>query len=201
MIYVYDIIIILFSFGLFGLLHSWLASNKVKLFVAKQGIAFLAFYRFIYNIISLYLFVIIMYFIPRPSFPIYDLAYPYDIIILIPQMISLIFLLYSLKYFSLGEFAGVSQIIRWFKKEFKADEGDEKSVLRLDGLYKISRHPVYLFSMLFLLFRPAMDLFYLTMLFCFGLYFYIGSIYEERKLEEKYGETYTIYKSKVRRFI
>jgi len=201
MIYAYEVIVILLAFSIFGFLHSWLASNKVKSFIKEQGTSFLAFYRFIYNIFSIYIIAIFMYFIPRPDLIIYDLKYPYDLIMLIPQYICLIMVIITFGHSNLGELSGISQIKRWFKNEFGENEADEKTSLRIDGLYKISRHPLYLFITLFLIFRPVMDLFYLTILICSIAYFYIGSIYEERKLEEKFGKEYTEYKKTVRRFI
>jgi len=62
------------------------------------------------------------------------------------------------------------------------------------------RHPIYFFSMMFLLFRPVMDLFYLTCLICIIIYFCIGSYYEEKRLVEKFGEDYIKYRKAVPRF-
>ena len=201
MIYAYEIITILFCSSIFGFLHSWLASNKVKSFIRKQGIAFIAFYRYIYNIFALFLIAMFMYIIPRPDLVIYDLKYPYDLLMLIPQFISLVFVIAAFLNNDLGELSGISQIIRWFKKEYAEEDSDEKTILNTGGLYKFSRHPLYLFIMLFLLFRPVMDLFTLTIDVCFAAYFYIGSIYEEWKLEDRFGSAYTEYKKRVRRFI
>ena len=201
MIYAYDIIVILLCSFIFGFLHSWLASNKVKRFIRKQGITFIAFYRYIYNIFTIFLIAMFMYIVPRPDLIIYDLKYPYDLLMLIPQFVSLVFVIAAFLNNDLGELSGISQIIRWFKKEYTEDDNDERTVLNTGGLYKFSRHPLYLFIMLFLLFRPVMDLFSLTINVCCAAYFYIGSIYEERKLEEKFGEAYREYKKRVRRFI
>jgi protein-S-isoprenylcysteine O-methyltransferase Ste14 len=201
MIYAYEIIIILFCSSIFGFLHSWLASNKVKSFIRKQGTVFIAFYRYIYNIFSIFLIAMFMYIVPRPDLIIYDLKYPYDLFMLIPQFISLVLVIAAFLSNDLGELSGISQIIRWFKKEYTEEDNDERTSLTTAGFYKYSRHPLYLSIMLFLVFRPVLDLFSLTLDVCFAAYFYIGSIYEERKLEEKFGQEYTEYKKRVRRFI
>jgi len=50
------------------------------------------------------------------------------------------------------------------------------------------------------MFRPVMDLFYLTFLICIVAYFYVGSYYEEKKLVRQFGEVYEIIKKKYREF-
>jgi len=44
-------------------------------------------------------------------------------------------------------------------------------------------------------------LFYLISIICAMVYFYIGSIYEEKKLVERYGELYIQYQSFVPRIL
>ncbi len=136
---------------------------------------------------------------PKPDIIIYDLPGPFDIIILILQFLSLAGLLWSFKYFSGKEFLGIKQVERYLNNNYLIDELDEKLTLKISGPYKFSRHPVYLFSILFLLFRPIMDLFYVTVFICALAYFYVGSIYEERKLVENFGEIYREYQNQVPR--
>jgi protein-S-isoprenylcysteine O-methyltransferase Ste14 len=71
--------------------------------------------------------------------------------------------------------------------------------LKIEGPYKYMRHPVYFFSILFLIFRPYMDLTYLTLVICLIAYFYIGSYYEEKKLIEVFGDEYKVYQKNVPR--
>lgn len=97
------------------------------------------------------------------------------------------------------EFLGFSQIKRFSQENYNTDDLDEKMELRIDGPFKYSRHPIYLFSSLFLMLRPTMDLFYLIFLINMLLYFYIGSYYEEKKLLTIFGDTYKNYKRSVPR--
>jgi methanethiol S-methyltransferase len=138
---------------------------------------------------------------PKPYLVVYDLPNPFDLIILVPQFISLAGVLWSLRYFSLSEFIGVSQVIRWKNKEYNENDLDEKLTLRIEGPYKYSRHPLYFFIIAYLLFRPAMDLFYFVFFICISSYFYIGSIYEEKKLIETFGNEYRQYMKSVPRII
>jgi methanethiol S-methyltransferase len=201
MSYAADVIIILIAFALFGYTHSLLASNKLKRIAAAKFGSLIAFYRLIYNFISFISLYILYLLLPQPNLLIYDLPNPWDLIILIPQILSIIGIVWSARYFNLWEFIGFSQIKRWIEGSYDIKELDEKYSFRIDGPYKLTRHPVYLFSITFLLFRPAMDLFYLVIFILIVVYFYIGSVYEEKKLTELFGEDYSRYKEEVPRII
>ncbi|KAB2841082.1 MAG: isoprenylcysteine carboxylmethyltransferase family protein [Melioribacteraceae bacterium] len=192
-----DVLIIIFLFVLFGISHTILASNKIKQRIVEGAGNKIAYYRLFYNFISLISFLIIYEISPKPDVVIYDLNYPWDIIILVPQVLSLFGLIWSVKHVDLKEFLGISQIKRYLKNEYKINELDEHSELIIKGAYKYSRHPIYFFSILFLGFRPVMDVFYLTFFFCLIVYFIIGSVYEEKKLVEKFGAEYLEYQKRV----
>lgn len=188
-----DVFLTFLMFGVFAFFHSMLATNKLKSkFIEKSG-NLIAFYRLFYVIISLITFWIVYIYAPHSDLNIYDLPHPFDLLILIPQFLSLAGLLWCLKFFSIKEFLGINQIIRWKDRCYNINESDELLTLRIEGPYKYSRHPVYFFSILFLLFRPEMDLFYASLLIAIISYFYIGTFYEERKLVEKFGEIYIDY--------
>ena len=192
-----NILLIIFLFLLFGWSHSVLASNKIKEAVRINFPQLLPFYRLSYNIVSLFTFYLFWTFSPKPDVILYDLSSPFDIIILLPQFASLLALLWTLKYVDGKEFLGISQIQRWKAGVYIDEELDETSVLRIEGPYKFSRHPIYLFSIFFLLFRPTMNLFYFVFVLCSLLYFSIGSFYEEKKLVERFGSDYVSYQKNV----
>ena len=195
--YAVDVLIIIFLFALFGYSHSLLASNKIKRFAVSYAGNYIAFYRLVYNILSTVTVYALFKILPHPDIIIYDLKYPYDFIILVLQFISLAGFIWSLKFINVKEFLGVSQIERWFNNQYDVNELDENLTLRIRGAYRFMRHPLYFFSIMFLLFRPVMDIFYLTCLICIIIYFYIGSYYEEKRLIEKFGEEYIKYKKEV----
>ena len=199
MILLGNILLIIFLFLLFGWLHSLTASNKIKEFARERFPKLLPFYRLFYNIVSLLTFYLFWELSPKPDIILYDLAPPFDMIILLPQFVSLIGLLWTIKFVDGKEFLGISQIQRWKSGTYKEDELDETSVLRIEGPYKFSRHPIYLFSILFLLFRPTMNIFYFVFVLCSLLYFSIGSFYEEKKLVEHFGGDYVSYQKNVSR--
>ena len=195
---VVDVLIIIVLFAIFSYIHSLLASEKVKIqFKNKLG-ELIAFYRILYNLFSVISLYIIYELSPKPHISIYDLQNPYDLIVLIPQFLSLAGVMWTFKYICFKEFLGLDQIKRFFEKRYTT-ELDEEFTLRIEGPYRYSRHPVYFFSITFLLFRPVMDLFYLTFFVCTVVYFYIGSYFEEKKLERQFGEVYENYKKEVPR--
>jgi protein-S-isoprenylcysteine O-methyltransferase Ste14 len=195
---VLDVSIIVLLFTVFGYTHSLLASEKVKIQFKKMFGDLIAFYRLLYNFFGLVSIYLIYELSPKPHLIIYDLQNPYDLIILIAQFLSLAGVIWVFKYICFKEFLGLDQIKRFLEKRYTT-ELDEEFTLRIEGPYRYSRHPVYFFSITFLMFRPVMDLFYLTFFICTVIYFYIGSYYEEKKLVRQFGEVYENYKNEVPR--
>jgi len=194
-----EVIIITLLFALYGFVHSVFASNRVKIFFRKTFGKLIAFYRLLFNVFALVGLYLIWDLAPHPPLQIYKLPPPFDYLILIPQLISLIGMMWCFKYVCFKEFIGLNQIDRYLKNEYSENDLDENYTLRIAGPYKYSRHPIYFCSIIFLLFRAEMDLFYLTMFITFTLYFYIGSHYEEKKMLSLFGDDYRNYQQKVPR--
>ncbi|NNG26468.1 MAG: hypothetical protein HKM87_03015 [Ignavibacteriaceae bacterium] len=194
--YVIDVLFIILLFGLYALIHSYLASIKVKEWFKKNIGDLIAFYRLGYNIFALASLYLIYELSPKPHLIIYDLPNPYDLIILVPQFLALAGLFWAFKYICFKEFLGLNQVKRYFEKNYSS-ELDENLTLQLEGPFRYTRHPVYFFSILILLFRPTMDLFYLVFFICLVIYFYIGSYFEEEKLAKHFGEIFTDYRNSV----
>lgn len=196
-----DIFIIILLFTLFAFSHTLLASNKTKIALAEKLGAKIAFYRLFYNLSSLLFFIVFYAAAPKPNVIVYDLQFPFDIITFALQVLSLIGLVWATRPIVLKEFLGTAQIERYLRGEYKVEDLDERQTLRIEGAFKFVRHPIYLFSILFLGLRPTMSLFYFIMFICIVVYFYIGSIYEERKLVEKFGDEYRDYQKNIPRLI
>ena len=197
--YLFELILLVLAFSFFGISHSYLASLKVKNYLKLKFPQILPFYRLIYNLFSFLTLYFFFIYLPQPDITIYDLIKPFDFIILGLQFLSLIGLIWTFRYFSFYEFLGISQIIRWYKGNYNSNDLDEKMTLKIKGPYRYTRHPVYFFSIMFLVFRPSMDLTYLTLVVGIIIYFYVGSYYEEKKLVEIFGEKYKSYQKAVPR--
>lgn len=194
-----DVIVLIFLFALYGITHSILASQRVKLFIKNLFGKLIAFYRLMFNVLGVVGLYLIWDLAPHPPLQIYKLPPPFDYLVLLPQLISLVGMFWCFKYVCFKEFIGLNQIDRYLKNEYSDNDLDENYSLRIEGPYKYSRHPIYFFSIIFLLFRAEMDLFYLTMFVSFTAYFYIGSYYEEKKMVSMFGEEYKDYQMKVPR--
>lgn len=197
--YFFEVLTLIILFSLYGFIHSVLASERVKIFFKKVFGKVIAFYRLLYNIFSFIGLYIIWDLSPHPSLQIYKLPNPYNYLVLIPQILAIAGIIWCFKYISFKDFLGLNQIDRYLKNEYTNDELDENYTLRIEGPYKYSRHPIYFFSIMFLLFRPEMNLFYLTVFTSFTVYFYIGSYYEEKKMIRLFGDEYRNYQKKIPR--
>ena len=198
---VFDILIIVILFFLFASSHSLLAAFDVKERLTEKIGTKIAFYRIFYNVSSLIIFIAVYYLSPKPNLVIYDLQFPYDIIIFIIQVFGIIGLIWSILHINGKEFLGLTQIKRYFEGNYRLDDLDEYHELVVKGPFKYSRHPIYFFTIVLLGFRSTMDLFYLVFFLCMLTYFYIGSMYEEKSLAKRYGKKYLDYKNKVPRLI
>ncbi|MCF6270411.1 MAG: hypothetical protein L3J41_11910 [Melioribacteraceae bacterium] len=195
----FDALIITSLFSIFAISHSILASQKLKEKLTEKFGDRIAFYRMFYNLLSIFILLFIYKISPKPDYIIYDLSFPFDVIIVLLQICSVIALFWVFKSINSNEFLGFSQIKRFRNKTYNCNELDEKMELRFDGFFKYSRHPIYLFTSLFLILRPTMDFFYLIFLINILLYFYIGSYYEEKRLLLIFGDAYKNYQANVPR--
>jgi protein-S-isoprenylcysteine O-methyltransferase Ste14 len=197
--YAIDVIVLVFLFALYGFIHSVVASEKVKVYFKKIFGKLIAFYRLLYNIFALAGLYFVWELAPHPSLQIYKLPPPFDYLVLIPQLIALAGIIWCSKYVSVREFLGLNQIDRYLRNEYSDNDLDENYTLRIEGPYKYSRHPIYFFSIIILMFRAEMSLFYLTMFISFTAYFFIGSYYEEKKMVRLFGDEYRNYQIRVSR--
>lgn len=191
------------AFLLFAILHTFLANNRIKYYIIKSipGIRF--YYRLFYNIISILSLGVVWFFAPITDSTIYTLngfpAYVFHFI----QLIALILLLRTVAFFGGGSFTGFKQVTHHLtenKPEYHLDEPASERFIAT-GPYTIVRHPLYFFSVIILIFHPYMTLKWLVFTVCSILYFWLGSIPEERKLIERFGTEYVKYQQQVPRLI
>ncbi len=94
-------------------------------------------------------------------------------------------------------------------RSFKKDKTtvkplEESTALITDGVFRISRHPMYLGFVLILLGIAALmgSLTPYVIVFGFAIFIHIVFVkFEEKKLEETFGEAWLGYKKKVRQWI
>lgn len=196
-----DVLVLVLMCSIYAVIHSLLASEKIKNIVSEKTGKLFAFYRFFYVAFAVILLYLLIETAPRLDIVIYDLNYPYDLFTLILQLVAVFGFYWAIRYTCAKEFFGFSQIGRYLNGSYSEAEGDENLYLMKLGPYKYMRHPYYFFIILFMLARPFMDLQYLIFCICAVIYFYIGGYYEERKLINKFGNEYLEYMSKVPKIV
>lgn len=184
-----NIFILLLSLALWGVIHSILASHffkdMVRGMVGKQG---MRFYRFGYNVFSVVSFAPILYLMwILPDQSVYQVSTPWKYVMFAGQGLAAAFLLIALLQTDTLSFIGL--------KQFFVEEEDAGQLVTR-GLYRVVRHPLYTFSLLFLWLTPTMSVNSLTLYLGATLYILVGAYFEERKLLRNFGTAYADYKRK-----
>lgn len=182
-------------FVVYAMLHSLLASLAVKNGARRLfGPGSERWFRLIYNLIALITFLPIFPMIALlPAETLYIVPSPWRWLMLGGQILALLGLGVSFLQTGVLHFLGLAQLL--------AQQPGESGSLNVGGFYAWMRHPLYTFSLLFLWLTPAMTTNLLTAYLLFTLYFYLGSIFEERRLLAEFGDTYRDYQRRVPRLI
>ena len=179
-----SIFLILLSLAIWGVIHSILASHFAKDML--KGV-FGRLYRLGYNVFAVVSFAPILYLAATlPDAPVYRIPAPWSFVMMGIQLLSALLLLIALLQTDTLSFVGLRQLFE--------EEKTERLITR--GLYKLIRHPLYTFSLLFVWFTPTMSRNSLTLYVGVTLYLFVGAYFEERKLLREYGEDYAEYKRK-----
>ena len=176
--------VLLFSLAIWGVIHSFLASHFVKGMISlKAGGA--DFYRLAYNLFAAVSFLPILYLMRTlPDQPVYQVHSPWNLVMFGGQLLAMLMLFVAFLQTDSLSFVGLRQL---FEKE-------KSGALVTRGLYRMVRHPLYTFSLLFIWLTSSMSQNSLTVYIGATLYVLIGTYFEERKLLRDFGEAYAEYK-------
>jgi methanethiol S-methyltransferase len=181
---------LILGFGLvFGVIHSTLASRRVKAFSARAfGPKTSRHYRLLYVIAAA--ITSLAYFAPvvlLKDTGFYEIPVPWRYLTLILQLSAGILLIVTLFQTSLLHFTGLASLF-----------GEKQSADRLitGGFYRYTRHPIYLFSLILLWLLPVMTWNRLALAIGVTVYTLIGSLLEERRLAAQFGQEYLEYKKR-----
>lgn len=178
-----EIILFIFRFLIFAMVHSILAIPSFKKRCIGQNTHLCRFYRLYYNLVSIVIFGWVMGTL-RNSSVLYFVPGVWSLLLYIMQMIFLIVLVVCASQTGVAAFLGVSG---------KAADAFKPTKLVTDGWYRIVRHPLYLISMLFLLSNPVISVRWLLLTLLSAVYFLVGAILEERRLLLEFGDEYSSY--------
>ncbi len=179
----------------FGIVHSVLASRKLKDELRKRLGRRLVdgWYRFLYNVIAVITLLPAVY---LASFylsdnVVYSVAPPWSYCMIAIQLVGLVGLIFAVSQTGAWHFMGVMQIVAYLSGKPNPDKDAQQLVV--SGLYKYVRHPLYFFSFLLIWFSPAQTVNSLVLAAAFTAYFVIGSLFEEKRLLKAFGEDYARY--------
>jgi methanethiol S-methyltransferase len=178
-----------FAWASFGLLHSVLAADSVKIRFPLGR-----YYRLAYNGFAL-MHIGTVWWLGRhwlADAPPLGLPPVLGLIGDGATVLGLIIIAVALLGYDRGRFLGTTQI------RSPDQEADEE--LKTGGLHLYVRHPLY--SGIFLvLWGHAQTEFSLATAVWGSIYLLIGAMYEERRLIDRYGEAYVAYRRRVPAFI
>jgi protein-S-isoprenylcysteine O-methyltransferase Ste14 len=177
-----SIMILLIALALWGVVHSILASN-----FAKDMLGGASFYRLGYNIFAAISFVPILYLMATlPDKAIFQVPAPWSTLMRGGQLLAVLMLFIAFLQTDSLSFVGLRQLFE--------TTGSSQLVTR--GLYRVVRHPLYTFGLLFIWLSPTVSQNSLTVYIGATLYTLIGAYFEERKLLREFGDSYAEYKKK-----
>lgn len=171
---------------IFGIIHSFLASENVKQKAYNNGIKAIT-YRRLYNLLSVIIILVVLLlggFIEPQSFMPNNKS---------SQSVGLIIATFGFLLTKLS-FKNIS-----FRAFLGLKEEERVPKLQKAGIYARMRHPLYTATILFLfgfvIFSPS----YTNLLhaICLFIYLFIGVQYEEKRLIKTFGKEYEDYKEQV----
>ncbi|RME65487.1 MAG: isoprenylcysteine carboxylmethyltransferase family protein, partial [Caldilineae bacterium] len=141
------VILILYTL-LYGGLHSLLAANPVKERLRRLPGAD-RWYRLVYNIFATVTLLPLLWLMATlPDRLLYTVPPPWRWAMLAGQGLAALALVWSVLQANPAYFLGLAQLA--------GDATEQGDVLVTDGFYRLVRHPLYLFSILFLWLSPDM---------------------------------------------
>lgn len=182
---------VLMAVGLYGLVHSLLASLRAKNLARRWlGRPGERYYRLFYVLfVSIALLPVLALIVLLPDEKIYTIPFPWVLLTIGVQGLAVLGIYLSLKDISVGHFLGVAQV----SGEAALDEPGKFVV---SGAFRYTRHPLYLFSMIIIWLFPIMTWNVLAFNLGATIYMMVGTIPEERKLLIQFGKDYAEYRQR-----
>jgi protein-S-isoprenylcysteine O-methyltransferase Ste14 len=182
-------VLILLAVGLYGLVHSILASLPAKAWTEQRFAAFSTrYYRISYNFFAVVgLLPVMALVVLLPDRTLYRIPTPWAWLAIAGQGLALLALAIGLLQTGAGSFLGIEQLSR---------TAPRRESLVTDGLYTWVRHPLYTAGLALIWLTPVMTLNLLAFFAGLTAYLVIGMVFEERKLLREFGATYAEYRSR-----
>jgi protein-S-isoprenylcysteine O-methyltransferase Ste14 len=190
-------ILIFLALLAFGFVHSWLAGAGIKQTIRQRvgDRAYEGFYRMGYNLLAIVtLAPVFALVVLQSGGVVWHVEGVPALLLLAIQGIGALGMIASVLQIDGMRFIGLSQI-RAYLNGSPLPLPEEP--LQLKGVYALVRHPLYLFSLMMMWPFATMTESLLAFNLASTLYFIFGSMLEERRLLEAYGDTYRTYQQRV----
>ena len=188
-------IVVFISMCAWSVFHSWLAAFSTKnLAVRIFGKGIQRYYRLLFiGVAVLTLLPILGMVAFLPSRNLWIIPFPWLYLTLTLQGLALLGLVVTVLQVDTMAFIGLSQLHH--------PDAEQKAEMVTRGFYRWVRHPLYFFSLVLFWLFPVMTTVSLAFVIASSLYFVIGTLPEERKLVDIYGQAYRQYQRDVPRII
>ncbi len=182
--------LILLAVLAYGLLHSLLASIRIKAHNSHWGgPSFERWYRLAYNFIAIITLIpILLLPVILEDEEIYTIPFPWVILTITVQVLALITLFLGLRQTGITSFLGLRQAF--------LPEVTTPPRLVTNGFYRYVRHPLYTAGLVFIWLIPTMTWNLLALIIGLTAYIFIGIYFEERKLVREFGQAYVEYRQR-----
>ena len=200
-----NFLLIFITLMAFGVIHSLLASHEAKQITQRllgRNVA-TATYRLVFNVLALITILPALYLVFRlPDQELYRFPAPWDSIALGLQVLAGVGLLYSVYQMDAWFFLGLRQLGEppQLGVRYSIDSTSTPQLVT-NGLHRFARHPLYTTSLIVLYLASPMSLNWLAFAVSCNVYFFVGSIFEERKLVREFGAAYRAYQQRVPRLL
>lgn len=189
------VITIIISMCAWCVLHSWLAAFSTKEMMQRLfGVEIRRYYRLIFIVVAgVTLLPILGLVLFLPSCVLWVIPAPWLYLTVTLQVLALLGIVFTVLQVDTLAFIGLRQLYN--------PDAEAEAELVTRGFYRWVRHPLYFFSLVIFWLFPIMTDLGLAFVIVSSLYFIIGTIPEERKLEKIYGDSYRAYQKEVPRII
>lgn len=184
---------IILGWALFGVLHSILASGRVKAWANTILGSYAYCYRFGYTLFALLQCVVLFLYMGKvDTILLWQVPAALQWVAVIAGCSGFLIMLASIRsYFY--TFTGIAAVLK----------KDTHIPLQAGGLNRYVRHPLYTGTLMvcwgIVFWQPYLS--FLVTASCIHLYTLIGMVYEERKLRREYGADYIAYAANVPKLI
>lgn len=183
---------ILLSLVLYGLIHSVLASHRVKGWFSRwwgeRG--YQRYYRLFFSLQAAVLFAPVLLLVAiLPDQTIYSIPEPWVYLTSLAELLAVLALIHSVMLTGALRFTGILQAMY-------PEQAISPIALVTRGLYRWVRHPLYICTFVFIWLTPTMSWNVLAMNIGITVYTLIGAVLEERKLISEFGQSYAEYRRK-----